>query len=347
MRKFFTPRNIAIILIILVAMIGSAVFLKVPLPAIVLPAEEAFNVAGMGISNTMVATIIADITILVVLFLATRKMKDIPSGMQNLVEWFVEVFHNLNQDVAGKANVKKFFSIFMTILIFVLVCNWWELVPGVDTIGTLEPLEEAYKIAGITTGYRVTEWFGIKTLTAQNPEDKVTLTAEQKAELNAEKAAEAEHGEHTISHESELGAYVLKPAVRAATTDLNVPLALALISVFWTQVVGVRALKLSYFRKFLMPPMTGMKVIDIFIGILEFISELAKIISFTFRLFGNVFAGMVLLFVMTFLVPFIVPLPFYGLEVFVGFMQAFVFAFLTLIFMSMAVVSHGHDGEHH
>jgi F-type H+-transporting ATPase subunit a len=125
-----------------------------------------------------------------------------------------------------------------------------------------------------------------------------------------------------------------------------VPLALALISVFWTQVIGFQALGIGYTRKFLMPPMTGIKVIDIFIGILEFISEIAKIISFTFRLFGNVFAGMVLLFVMTFLVPFIVPLPFYGLEVFVGFMQAFVFAFLTLIFMSMAVVGHGHD-EHH
>ena len=109
----------------------------------------------------------------------------------------------------------------------------------------------------------------------------------------------------------------------------------------------MQALGGSYFRKFFLPNMTGMVVIDLFVGILELISEFAKIISFTFRLFGNVFAGAVLLFVMSFLVPFIVPLPFYGLEVFVGFMQAFVFAILTLIFMSMAVVGHGPDSDHH
>ncbi len=273
-------------------------------------------------------------------------MKDVPSGLQNTIEWFVEGFHNLSVDVAGKANAAKFFPLFMTILMFVLVANWMGLVPGVDSIGKLEPLETAYEIAGVTTGYKIKELpSGIKTLT----DEKVTLTDEQKAEIDAHSAeaeAAAEHGEEE-SHVSKVGAYVLAPFVRGATTDLNVPLALALISVFWTQVIGFKALGIGYLRKFIMPPMTGIKPINVFIGILEFISEIAKIISFTFRLFGNVFAGMVLLFVMTFLVPFIVPLPFYGLEVFVGFMQAFVFAFLTLIFMSMAVVGHGHDGEHH
>lgn len=348
MRKFLSPRNIAVIIFVLVVMIGSAVVLKVPLPTIVLPAEEAFNIESLGIriSNTAVATILADITILLLALLATRKMKDVPSGLQNLIEWFIEIFRNLNEDVAGKANTKKFFAIFMTILIFVLVCNWWELVPGVDSIGRIEPIEVAYEIAGVKSGYQIKETiFGLTTLTAE----KVTLTPEQIAEIEAAtaEAAESEHGEEAAHHESKYGGYVLAPFVRAATTDLNVPLALALISVVWTQVVGFRALGLGYLRKFLMPPMTGIKPIDIFIGILEFISEIAKIVSFTFRLFGNIFAGMVLLFVMTFLIPFIVPLPFYGLEVFVGFMQAFVFAFLTLIFMSMAVVSHKHEGEHH
>jgi F-type H+-transporting ATPase subunit a len=93
--------------------------------------------------------------------------------------------------------------------------------------------------------------------------------------------------------------------------------------------------------------MTGMKPIDLIVGLLELVSEFAKIISFTFRLFGNIFAGMVLLFVMTFLIPFFVPLPFYVLEIFVGFMQAFVFAILTLIFMTMATISHEHAEEHH
>jgi F-type H+-transporting ATPase subunit a len=343
-RKFFTTRNIVIILVILAVTLLSAIFLRVPLPTIVLPAEKALKFGNFYITNTFVATIIADITILVLAFLSTRKMAEVPSGLQNLMEWFIETFYNFNEEIAGKAHFKKFFPIFMTLLLFVLVANWWELVPGVDSIGQIEPLEIAYEEAGVTTGWKKQELpGGIYTLVAE----PVQLTEEQKAELDL-LAAEGAHGEEEVDHHtSAVGGYVLVPYVRAATTDLNVPLALALISVFWTQVVGVQALGLSYFRKFFVPPMTGNFVLDFIVGILELISEFAKIISFTFRLFGNIFAGAVLLFVMTFLIAFIVPLPFYALEVFVGFMQAFVFAILTLIFMSMATISHGHEEEHH
>jgi F-type H+-transporting ATPase subunit a len=85
--------------------------------------------------------------------------------------------------------------------------------------------------------------------------------------------------------------------------------------------------------------------IDMLVGLLELVSEFAKIVSFSFRLFGNLFAGEVLLAVMAFIIPYLVPLPFMGLEIFVGFMQAFVFAFLTLIFMYMATVGHGPEAE--
>lgn len=354
MRKFLTPRNIGIILVVLAAMIGSAIVLRVALPTIVLAAETVFTIGSFRITNTLIATVLTDIIIIVLAFLATRKMEDVPSGLQNLVEWFVEVFYNLNEDVAGKANAKKFFALFMSILVFLLVANWLELVPGVDSIGKIEPIEVAYEEAGVKTGYGLTSVAGILSLDGSKP---VTLTDAQIEEIEAAHGEESEahgedeeaHAEEGGLHESKYGGYVLLPFVRAPATDLNVPLALALISVFWTQVVGIQILGLGYFRKFIVPPLTGMVVIDAFVGILEFISEIAKIISFTFRLFGNIFAGAILLFVMTFLVPFLVPVPFYGLEVFVGFMQAFVFAILTLIFMAMAVVSHGHEheGEHH
>ena len=85
--------------------------------------------------------------------------------------------------------------------------------------------------------------------------------------------------------------------------------------------------------------------IDMIVGLLETISEFAKIISFSFRLFGNIFAGEVLLAVMAFIIPFLISVPFLGLEIFVGFMQAFVFAFLTLIFMYMATLGHGPEHE--
>jgi F-type H+-transporting ATPase subunit a len=88
--------------------------------------------------------------------------------------------------------------------------------------------------------------------------------------------------------------------------------------------------------------------IDFFVGILEFISEFAKIVSFSFRLFGNVFAGEVLLTIVAFLVPYVIPLPFLLLEVFVGFIQAFVFAMLALVFVAIATTPHdmAHEDAH-
>ncbi len=84
--------------------------------------------------------------------------------------------------------------------------------------------------------------------------------------------------------------------------------------------------------------------VDIFVGILELIAEIAKIISFTFRLFGNIFAGAVVLFVMGSLLPMIQS-PFLILELLVGAIQAFVFGMLTMVFMSMVVQSHHDEGK--
>jgi F-type H+-transporting ATPase subunit a len=86
--------------------------------------------------------------------------------------------------------------------------------------------------------------------------------------------------------------------------------------------------------------------IDFFVGILELISELVRLVSFTFRLFGNMFAGEVVILMFTFLTPLILTLPFYGLELFVGVVQAFIFASLTLVFAVMATQSHDGHEEH-
>ena len=103
------------------------------------------------------------------------------------------------------------------------------------------------------------------------------------------------------------------------------------------QVVGFRFVGLRYLTKFF----NFSNPLMFFVGILEIISELAKVLSFAFRLFGNIFAGEVLLAVITFLVPLLLPAPFYGLEIFVGFIQALVFAMLTLVFFNMATQHHG------
>lgn len=128
------------------------------------------------------------------------------------------------------------------------------------------------------------------------------------------------------------------PLLRAPTADINETLALALIAMFLVQYYGFRVSGIKYGKKFI----NLTNPIFFFVGILELISDLSKIISFAFRLFGNIFAGEVLLAVVAFLVPFIVPLPFLALEFFVGFIQALVFSMLYSVFVTMAV-SHGEE----
>lgn len=155
------------------------------------------------------------------------------------------------------------------------------------------------------------------------------------------------------------GETILVPFIRSASADLNVTLAIAIISVFSTQIFGIAVLGFfKYAGKFLpikglfkikygflpVPSFNGF--IAFFAGFLELIAECAKLVSFSFRLFGNIFAGEVLLIVVSFLVPYIVPLPFLFLEIFVGFVQALVFAMLTLVFLKMAVTEHEHEEVH-
>ena len=140
------------------------------------------------------------------------------------------------------------------------------------------------------------------------------------------------------------------PFFRAIATDLNLPLAIALWSLIMVQFWGVRGIGArNNFGKYL--GLGSHAVVKgpmgLFVGILEIISEVGRVVSFTFRLFGNIFAGEVVLFISMFLIAFIVPSIFFGLEVFVGFIQAFVFAMLTLVFASAAVAGHDdHDEEH-
>ncbi|PIR83339.1 ATP synthase F0 subunit A [Candidatus Kaiserbacteria bacterium CG10_big_fil_rev_8_21_14_0_10_56_12] len=135
------------------------------------------------------------------------------------------------------------------------------------------------------------------------------------------------------------------PLFRAATSDLNFTIALAVMSVLAVNVLGAAAIGVSaHLNKFFVNPLRD--PIGSFVGLLELVSEFVKIISFSFRLFGNVFAGEVLLTIVAFLVPYAVPLPFLFLEVFVGVIQAFIFAMLTLVFLGMSIVTHGeHSNE--
>ncbi len=142
------------------------------------------------------------------------------------------------------------------------------------------------------------------------------------------------------------GEVELVPFLRAPSADLNFTIALALISVIAAQWYGMKALGfLGHWSKYLVPPWKSPYVIGSFVGILELISEFAKVISFSFRLFGNVFAGEVLLIVVGTLAPMGGTFPFLALEVFVGLIQALVFALLTTVFLTIATMGHDDPGH--
>jgi len=239
-----------------------------------LSAETIFHVGSFAITNSMFTSSLVSLLLIGLALVANRKLTDTdrPTGLQNFMEWVVEALfslvHSITRDVR-KTN--RFFPLIATFFLFILLNNWFGLLPGVGTILKTEP----------------------------TPAPAL-------------------------------------PLFRAGTADLNTTLALAIISILATQLFGVRAQKLSYFKKFI----NFSSPIMFFVGILELISEFAKVISFAFRLFGNIFAGEVLLVVIAALLPLGVPLPFYGLEIFVGFIQALVFSMLSLVFFNMATISH-------
>jgi F-type H+-transporting ATPase subunit a len=159
-------------------------------------------------------------------------------------------------------------------------------------------------------------------------------------------------------HTAEGEAHLLRPA----NTDINMPLALAVMAVIFVQYFGLRTLGRRYVAKFvnvggffrsagqivkgrLTTGLSGMftGVIEIFVGFLELLSEFIHVVSFTFRLFGNMTAGEILILVAVFLIPWLFALPFYGLELLIGFIQALIFGGLTLIFLTLAVASHGEE----
>lgn len=267
---------------------------KMPRPEIVLAAEHVFDIFGFPITNTILATWLTMLVLVIVSLLATRDMKLIPTGLQNLVEMIIETFYNFVESIAGD-KARQLFPMVATLFFFILISNWMGLLPGYGSI-----------------------WI------------------------------EAHHH----------GEVVKLPLLRSAATDLNTTLALAVVSVTFTQIFGFRVLGLGFINRYfpvhgivqaLRGPSEGearrnpmdvlTAILNFFPGMLEIFGELIKLVSFSFRLFGNIFAGEVLLIVMAFLMPYVASLPFMGLELFVGFIQAFIFAVLTLSF-SMAAIAH-------
>ena len=318
-----TPWRRWIVLVLMIAgFILGGIYAPVQ-PEITVAAEKLIeepiveNFLGLGpfyLVNTLPTLFVTVFFIMLPLaWFAGRSLKKsqqtdlVPRGVGNVMEAILEMLYNMTESSAGVKWAKAIFPWFATIMVYVLVANLLKLLPGFESIGVLHP-HGGEHAASELHGWQI---------------------------YNAE-----------LSHD-----YILAPFFRGISVDLNFTLSLALISFFSIQVIGVRAQGLGYFSKFLntkrMFKVPFFGAMDFLVGLLEIISELAKILSFTFRLFGNMFAGIVLVAVVASLLGKISILPamIMMFELFVGLIQAFVFGMLTMVFMAMATQGHG-DEEH-
>jgi len=286
---------VALFAMIIISFIGSKVgsgivgskplsFLNVEAPKYHPAPERPFH--ALPITNTMITAWISIVVLGGLFFIGTRKMKLVPTGLQNFLELIIEVAANFIEDPAGEKHGRWFFSVCTTIFLFVVANAWVSLIPGFETI-----------------------------------------------HINGE------------------------PLLRSANTDLNVPAALAVVSFCYVEYWGFKAKGISYLKTFFQfgPLWQAIRlvfsgnikagagsllngVISLFAGLLEIVSHLIRMVSFTFRLFGNMTAGMILVMIMIFLVPWVLPSLFYGMEAFFGFVQAMIFGGLTLGFACAAVM---------
>lgn len=321
-------------------------FLKSPLSHIQLSAENVTGplIDGFAITNTMLATWVTILVLTILAFFATRRMAMVPRGLQNLVESAIEAFLNLAQGIAGPERARRFFPLVMTIFLFIVTSNWLGILPGFGTIGRIETAEHVIEH---------------ETKAAHDKGKNPDLQDINLIRFNGDSVAVVPFGSEPITaaqYENEKlpegqRAGLLVPFLRSANTALNTTLAIALVAMFLVQFWGIKSLgffsytsKFFNFRRLLKGNPMG--IIDAIVGGLELVSEFARIMSFTFRLFGNIFAGEVLLVAMAFLIPLggIIWI-FLGLELFVGFIQAFIFAMLVLVFAVMATTAH-ESSEH-
>ncbi|OGG08962.1 hypothetical protein A2154_02010 [Candidatus Gottesmanbacteria bacterium RBG_16_43_7] len=270
----------------------------------------------------------------------------IPSNRQSVAELLIGGLYSFFSTVTGK-HIRMVFPVLASLFIYIIIANWFGLLPGVGTVGFHESLTEKQLLIAHDQAPSTADI--PQPATIQNTDETKSVLNRQ---LNSHSSDEIEEevippGEivdeklpDTATEPHEQSSKFI-PILRGPTADINTTLALALVAVLAIQYFGFVAAGRYYTLRFI----NLRDPINFFIGILEIVSEVSKIISFAFRLFGNIFAGEVLLAVMAFLMPFIAPLPFLMLELFVGFIQALVFSMLTAVFLNVAI-SHGEHEAH-
>jgi F-type H+-transporting ATPase subunit a len=327
----------------------SFLFLKPAKPIIEIRGEPLIVITGDGsgvmdivILNTLLTAWIVMAIVIVFWVLVARKRSLIPSGLYNLGEAIIELIDDFVTSIAGQRHARRFFPLIASLFIYIAFANWLSLTPLFNAIGMFVPLhaeEHAFHEDAV-----VFDDAGGVRLISPGAEDIEIEATDCAAGHDGDECREhaIEEATHDLGENEEAG--VLFPYLRGINTDLMTTLSFALVAVFFIEYWGISSLGIfAYAGKFI----SFKSPIDFFVGILELIAEIAKVISFTFRLFGNMLAGEILLLSMTFLIPLVSTflVIFYGLELFVGAIQAFVFGALTLVFAGLAVSHHGPE-EH-
>jgi F-type H+-transporting ATPase subunit a len=358
LRRF---RTLGISLALVILVLAGFLFLRAPKPIIELKAETIFSIGPFNVTNTYITSWIVIIFISIFAYAATRRMSLVPRGIQNLFEAIVEAIYNLVVNTAGEKHGRRFFPVVATILIYVVISNWFGLLPFFATVGKVEEInahQETFHDEGVViskVGGLNVIMPGAKDLelppTVTLPDGSVQEVGPGSSTEVKQLAIDEATQDLNLKKDDKVG--VLIPFLRSVNTDLNAPLALAVWSAIFVEFWGISTH--GFFRygskffnvgRLLRGKMLD-GIIDFFVGVLEFIAEAARLISFTFRLFGNIFAGEMLFLVVIFLAPLLLLDIVYALELFVGLIQAFIFAMLTLVFGIIAVAAPHGDSEGH
>ena len=350
---------LAVAIISIISLLGGALgavfgfgFLGNPITRVSISGETLFSVGGYHITNTFMVFWVVGALVVGMCYLGTRRMRLVPTGLQNLLEVVIEGMISVVESAGGPA-ARRFLPLTMSIFIVVFAVNLVEIVPFVDTVGKVETVQGFLKEHAVDDSHAAI-------LQAAKDNSKIDVTVFKSSGWlkyipfgygqDTRIPISAIAGDPPTLENIEAGVVInppadhpelkgksagfLVPAIREANADLNTTLAIAIVAIIAIEYWGISTLGLgtylSRFLNFKHGPM------HFAVGLLEMISEVAKVISLTFRLFGNMFAGSILLLAMGFLFPLVGTVPFLGLELFVSFIQAFIFAMLTLVFAIIA-----------
>jgi F-type H+-transporting ATPase subunit a len=268
-------------------------------------AEKLFSLGSLPVTNSLLTGWVVVAVIVILSTAISRTVKEVPKGIQNVAEFILEgMLDFMDQVTHDRARSRRFLPIVGALFPFILLSNWFGLLPGVGSIGL---------------------W---------------GMTGEGKE---------------------------LIPLFRPATSDLNMTFAMSISTVIISHVIGVMTIGFfKYWNKFIQlgtfwkavskigkQPIgeyaigVFTAVIGLMVGLIELMSEAAKMVSLALRLFGNIFAGEVLIHVLSSLMAYILPTPFMFLEIIVGVVQALVFSMLVLVYLVLATDAPHGDDDHH